>query len=338
MYDIEILVPADTSKPHIVERFKDFKKYGLYNVQNKKIRLVLAIANNNDSKEIASGWSQNIDVEICETPYENVAQRIYHYYSEFIQPNTAKWYFRVDEDSLTDISETINNLERDFDWQKEFHIGTGFNRDSSNIDRKILKTLGFEYLYEIRGPVHEIEMSITTNAAIKTIFNNEQSKKYFSMRKLFAEGYGDHGLAIAARMNKIYPVSIDWISYEAHLYNFSIFGGYLTHVHHTTREQQPQLFGYLDLFTTKKTITTDRLNGEYLLKQTEDNGKENAMWIKIQNQTIINGNSEEKIGIINIFENGQITMFFRDWGKYGGLLVFDDDQNLNYKNFSMQKI
>lgn len=338
MYDIEIVVPADTNKPHIAERLKDFKKYGLYNVQNTSVRLVFAVAKNNNHEQLLDGWDKSIDVAICETPYEQVAQRIYHYYADFIEPDTAKWYFRIDEDSLTDISATFKNLERDFDWQKEYHIGTAFNHDISQVDRKIAKTLGFEHLYEIRGPMHEVEMSMTTNVAMKAILNNPQSKKYFAMRKLFAEGYGDHGLAIAARMNKIYPVQIDWISPEANLCNFTIFGGFLTHVHHTSRKNQPQLFEFLDIFTSKETIETDCLNGEYLLKQKEENDKENAIWIKIENRNILDGNNNSKIGVLHLFENGKISLFLRDWGRYGRLIVFKDNKNLVDKNISMEKI
>lgn len=338
MYDIEILVPADTNKPHIVERLNDFKKFGLYNVQNNKVRLVFAVAKNNNYEQLLHGWSEGIDVEICETPYENICQRIYYYYADFIKPDTAKWYFRIDEDSLTDISETIKKLDRDFDFEKEYHIGTAFNEHVTHIDQKIAKTLGFEHFYEITGPLHEVEMSMTSNAAMKTILNNPKSKKYFSMRKLFDEGYGDHGLAIAARMNKIHPVEIDWISHEPHLWNFSIFAGSLTHVHHVTRKNQPQLFEFLDIFSSEKSIETGCLNGEYLLKQKEENGKENAIWIKIQDQYIFDGNTNKKIGSLCLFEDGKIILFFNDSGRYGGLIVFNDQKNMSYKNITLEKL
>jgi hypothetical protein len=45
MYDLEILVPAEGK---LKQRFKDFRKWGIRNTQNYKIRLILAASNDND--------------------------------------------------------------------------------------------------------------------------------------------------------------------------------------------------------------------------------------------------------------------------------------------------
>ena len=92
MYDLEILVPAETAVEAIKIRFNDFKKWGLLNIKERKIKLILACSPNNDLNFLKSDWPENVDVEVLETPYKHVAQRIYFYYSDYAKPNTAKWY------------------------------------------------------------------------------------------------------------------------------------------------------------------------------------------------------------------------------------------------------
>ena len=73
MYDFEIAMPVDTGIKKIGQRLEDFKRHGLHNIGDLKVRLVLLAAKGNDLEQIKSGWSDRIDVSVVETPYTHVA-------------------------------------------------------------------------------------------------------------------------------------------------------------------------------------------------------------------------------------------------------------------------
>lgn len=246
MYDLEIIVPAEL---RFIQRFNDFRKWGLLNIGDNKVKLILAASSGNDTKDFIDGWPEGVDVEIIETPYVHVAQRIYYYYDSIIKPDTARWYMRIDEDSVTDIDGLMNNLNQLFDHNKEYHItSTSINYDVQPVEREIICSLGFGYWYDhpALSPPHEWEVSISSNAAIKEILNNVKAKHYFKIRKEKPTGYGDHGLCFCARMAKIHPTPVKFLSIQPELVNLSIFGGYLNHIHWISRDKNACVLEWLE--------------------------------------------------------------------------------------------
>lgn len=328
MYDFEILVPAETENQVILTRIKDFKKWGLLNTKNLKIKLVLAASKDNDSELLLSGWQKGIDVDVLVTPHKHVSQRINHYYSSYIKPNTAKWYLRIDEDSITDISGLYANLERMFDWEREYHITGEVNHDVQAVEYSILKAIGYEWWYEDKiGPAHEFEISITSNAAISRMLKNEDAKSYFNLRQQFADGYGDHGLSFAVRMEKIYHTICNFVTWTPDISNFSLFGGKYNHIHHVGRDMC-SIIPWLEIRNDPKDnpLKNEKLfinrkkdiNSKRLIEFKDDHTvifqktKLEEDLPDLKDGQFLSLGKKEKLGLWDVTNDNKLTIFFTD--------------------------
>jgi hypothetical protein len=288
-YDFEIVVPTDLNNPKISQRIKDFKKYGFLNIQDTKAHLTL-LSDKEDSqnKWLSDGWPKELDIEILNCPKNHVAQKIYHYYESHIKKDFAKWYVRLDEDSINDLTGLKKNLETHFDYNRPYHIAARLLYDPYPLDQKILSGLGFSSWYRsshihhiYEGPAHEQEISVTSVAAMNMMLDNPICKKYFQIRKEFAEGFGDHGLCHALRMCKVYGTEIKFLSNESNLCQSSIFGGNKNHVHWIARDQNPKFINWMETFNSKTHP-------------------------KFTNKTFLLGNEQKNI--VKFYENNQIKL------------------------------
>lgn len=332
MYDLEILVPAESK---LAQRFIDFKKWGLRNIGNYKIKLVLAAAVDSDTKTLENGWPDGVDVEVVSTPYKHVAQRIYYYYDSIAKPDTAKWYYRVDEDSMNDIGRLMKNLESLFDHEREYHITGDLNWDVQAIERNILNKLGFDYWYQHQedSPPHEYEVSITSNAAMKRILNEESAKQYFNLRKEIADGFGDHGLCFCARMVKIHPTTVKFLTVRPELAKFSEFGGHFNHIHWVSRDRNPCIMNWLDSMT--KNQETSFKNVSFIWSLLNNNNKNNKKLIQLNpNNNIeeisIVDNKKKSVGLWSTTIDGNLTFFIDgDLAQNNPLVVFESTNGEN---------
>lgn len=256
MYDFEIVIPTEIHDPTILARIEDFKKIGFMNHEGYKIKLFLMASHRSDPTVLETGWPEGFDVEVIVTPFTHVAQRIYWYYARYIQPDRAKWYIRIDEDSITDIAGLDENLKLMFDHEREYHVCGTLNWDVWDIDESILRSLGYGHFYlrhhnHHENPPHEQEISVTSNGAIRTMFKNPDVKSYFEIRKEFPDGYGDHGLCHCMRMCKIYVLIVHFLTHQPELVNFSCFGGFKNHIHHVCRDMTPKIIDWLKIFSNK---------------------------------------------------------------------------------------
>ncbi|MEI8270181.1 MAG: hypothetical protein WCG45_02330 [bacterium] len=348
MYDLEIIMPVDLSNEIIKRRFDDFIEWGFFNHEQLKIKLFFMASNDTkeeDLKKLENSFPENFETSSIITPYKHVSQRIIYYYSDIIKPDTAKWYMRIDEDSLTDLGSLMNNLENEFDHTRDYYIVGEINREIVPIERKILSFLGFNCFYnKIQGhdlrdaPAHEFEVSITSNEAVKRILNNENCQKFFQIRKEFAEGVGDHTFCLAALIEKIYPISVRFLTYHPNATQFSIFGGIHNHIHHLSFDRNPEFLRWL------KSIKKGE--NEELVKEitSEENlyflnwyGRSDKSWISFNKNGRIEKNmnvsdifKKEIVGIWAINKNGQLTVFMNELHENNTLIVLNYDGGAFY--------
>jgi hypothetical protein len=347
MYDLEIIIPVDLSNEIIAKRFEDFAEFGFFNYEKLNIKLFLMASNNTkeeDLKSLEKKFPETFDISSIITPYRHVAQRIMYYYSDLIKQDTAKWYMRIDEDSLTDLAALMKNLENEFDHTRDFYIVGEVNRDISDIERKILYFLGYKCFYDkIQGhdlrdaPAHEFEISITSNEAMKRILNNENCQKFFQIRKEFAEGVGDHTLCLSALMEKIYPISVRFLTYHPNATQFSTFGGVHNHIHHISFDRNPEFLRWLR-------STKNGSNEELVKEITSDEnlyflnwyGRSDKSWIKFEKngriEKVMNKTDfrKEIVGIWAINKNGQLTVFMNELHENNPLIVLNYDGGAFY--------
>lgn len=325
MYDLEIIVPAETE---LKQRFIDFKKWGLLNIGDYKIKLILAASFDNKTEILESGWPPGIDVEVVVTPYKHVAQRIYYYYSTVIKPDTANWYMRVDEDSMNDISNIMKNLNDHFDPDRDYQITAEVNWDIQSVEKRVLKSIGFSSWFNDNitteyGPPHDYEISITSRNAMKRILQNEKAQQYFKLRQTYAEGYGDHGLCLCARMEKIHPIETRFLTIRPDLAKFSMFDGPFAHIHWVGRDKNPCVI-WLDLMDLSKNHLF--VNQSFLYYSKKEKTKK---WVKFKaNNTIdeifIHNQESRSLGLWTVTTDNKLSIYLDgDMNRNSPLPIFD---------------
>jgi len=250
MYDIEfmlIISSKETSDANYKNRFLDFKKYGLLNIKDHKVNLKLLVFkyDNFSQYELLNDWPKGIDVEVINQESEHPACKICDYYLNFSNADNAKWFAKVDDDSITDVDRLMANLELHFEYTKEYYLATEIVKCNTEIEKDILISMGLNHLAEDKFVSHEWEMSILSQEALRRILNTPNSKKVMELRSKIAEGWGDHALAVAARLAKVYPCEAYFLTQWPILKNFSIFGGYLNHIHYVSREKNNKVLKML---------------------------------------------------------------------------------------------
>lgn len=251
-YDIEIAVPIETGMEVFIKRIPYFKKWGLLNVGKHQVNLVLLLSKDDDISLVNHGWPDGISVQFEVTPFRHVTQKLNYYYTNILEPEQARWFMRADDDSMNDISAMLNQLDFLYDHEREYYIIGPVYYHVQEIEFNIAKTMGFKRWYEKTpfwqhedGPPHENEASLTSQGAMRRI-KQGKGQKYLEMRCQFPEGAGDHAFCLAARCDKIHPISVRWFTNHGIFWKFSLFGGPITHIHHIAHDKTPHLIEWLN--------------------------------------------------------------------------------------------
>jgi hypothetical protein len=246
-YDLSIAMPICDATKAFYKRYEDHKKYGLLNIKDRKIQLKLLIGPGEDfyGHDIKAGWPSGIDVVVVETPYCDVARKIAWFFDtnpdeEIME---ARWHAKWDDDSLNDIDTLIRWLDEDYDWTRAEYLAGDVHYDLDDNTMKSLRKVGYDHLRYHERLVHELEVSVCSQAAMMTVRRNEKAKEYLTERLKYFGGFGDHALCIMMYFCKIHPVRASFLSFWNELPKFSFFGGKFAHVHmHQEDQTEPRTF------------------------------------------------------------------------------------------------
>ena len=263
MYDIEFHLAVCPSDERYLQRFLDFKKYGLTNIKDKKVKLKLLVGSEKYPSEAVKDWPVEIDVIKHNYPTPSLLPKLYDYCSN-IDFNSARWYSRLDDDSITDVSGLLGNLENDFDHEREYYLISPFfgaiEDDVRNTDIKLACDFGYSHWFvgpDESYPLHEVEFCAVSQAAIRRILTTEITKNFLKERTRIWRGYGDIALAYAAKMCKIHLIVVPFITHEPSLCDFTGFSGHLVnHIHWMAYDSNHNLFDMWKRYVDK-TICTD---------------------------------------------------------------------------------
>ena len=119
-YDLEVLMPI-SGKGIFGGRLFHFKKYGLLNSENVKIKLIL-LTGTEQIPDIKEGWAENIDITTVRHFNDHPASKIYNFFAKQ-DPNelNADWYMRIDDDSITNVEGLMASLS-EFDSSKSHYF------------------------------------------------------------------------------------------------------------------------------------------------------------------------------------------------------------------------
>lgn len=272
MYDIEVVVPVHYAGKY-VDRIDFFKRVGLNNIGDKKVLLNL-LTGTLDVPDIDKGWGSGIDVNVIKSNKNHVASKVCFYYANMKLNHyvNARWFLRVDDDSVTDISSIIDQMEKTYKWEDPVYCGTELNSKIEPIDLNILndmELLDNEYNEgKIILPVyHEWEGCIISQETLRRVLENKQSVEFMKRRSNLEGGYCDIPFAIAARISDVHVTCCPYMSKRPELLNFSAFGGTLSHIHQISPDMDSGMLKIILSKITKSESENDcpLLNKNYIL-------------------------------------------------------------------------
>ena len=255
MYDLEIALAVNIQNDRYAKRLADFKKHGLMNLGNVKVALKLLAGTN----KIEPSWTGNIDVEVISSESDHPATKICHYYSQ-INPNHAKWFIKVDDDSATDVSGLFNILNKWFNYEEKHYLIGNIDNGEYQVETTLLKEMGLDE----SNIYHEIEIAVLSQALVKSITDNELSKNYLLSRSKINDGPKNKSLAVAAKLCQSYPTQVHFITSEPQLGNFSLLGGIKTHIHFIAHDRIDN-FDKLESLIEMSKKRDHSICGEYVL-------------------------------------------------------------------------
>lgn len=246
-YDLEIVMSVCSKFGH---RIEDFKKYGLVNIKNRKIKLNL-LTTNEIIEDLEKNWHEQITVEVVNLPHECYTKTFHSYILNYDFENMeSKWLMKIDDDSCTDIDGLLSNLEEFYDHKEPFYLAAscsrfkemGINGRENWIFGKYIENFG-KYKKIAYNLKHEVECCIVSQTAVKKILQNNESKSLLSKRSSIEGGCIDCVFAFASALAKVYPIDCPFITHFPTLEKFSLFNnGIKNHIHLICRNSSGENF------------------------------------------------------------------------------------------------
>ena len=237
-YDLMITCMFSLSQEKYIKALENFLKYGLLNINNRKIILNILIAEKDYDNFIKYHIPYNFKIFTFKD--DNVSEKIYNFYknnSDYISEST-RWHIQVDDDSSTDIDGLITKLDEIYDPSIPIHMISGALNDLNNTVKSLLNKYNFP-IEESNGLFkftpnhwkHEWEFSVQSNSFFKRI---KDSTSFHDILDTLSKAkmFSDHGLSLLALLNKIPIVTCRFAHYANILENFSLNGGRYYHIHY----------------------------------------------------------------------------------------------------------
>lgn len=241
VFDLDVLVPVSAQGKY-AERLKTFKRFGILNAAGLKIRLTLLVGDENPEL-FQEGWDFPIRLKTGRT--REAAPRIYDYYAAMTDDEArgARWFVRVDDDSVTDVGGLVEWLDANYDWRECHYLMTKACFDVHPVYGEGALRLGYGRLFRpyMNGKpaglnvgcfAHEWECALLSQAMMRRIMEHEHCRALFAYCARFDGGYGDHVLAVAARMTGFTPAESEVLCCEAEVEKLSLWGGDFFHIHY----------------------------------------------------------------------------------------------------------
>ena len=241
MYDLEIVL-AVCGKEKYATRLKEFKKNGIVSIEDKKVLLSLLVGAE-EIKDADCGWPESLDVRIIKSSVNQCAAKMNYFYANYNCDN-SKWIMRVDDDSVTNISHLMQELEK-FDYRQPFYFTTQLIEGDVSVEKSLLHA--FDSKHKKKTLFHEIECCVVSNECYKKIRQNEFCLKILKIRAEIEFGFTDICLAACARECEINLTELHKITHEADVRKF--LENNVFHVHYLAPDVNNQ---QLKIITNKR--------------------------------------------------------------------------------------
>lgn len=230
-YDINLAVLTHCAGRDL-HRVHCMKKYGVVNPGELKVHITLLVSPGDFDfvEDLYQDWIATADVSVLEMPLRFPIPKINGYYLWLMEQGpVARWHGRVDDDSITDLTEALRYLDSRF-GDAEVHVATG------PLTMNEHEPLFVPYLLE-RGiypakAFTEWESSFTSAAAMARIFSNENARSMIVETATLFRTPGDRALAFAAHISGVAVVENHASRWGFEFGRLTLLGGDLHHIHY----------------------------------------------------------------------------------------------------------
>ena len=241
LYDLEILLPVHPTG-HWLDRMNAFRQFGLLGGEQLRVRLVLLCGTYELDAALhePQAWPGVESVVVVSGTHDHPAAKIYDYYANILptQELQARWYLRVDDDSLTDVRRLVNHLDATLYWRHTLHLAGTIGGSTESAYLIVLRDLRADRYLQGAGyceVFHEWEASVTSHGAMKRILSNRLAREFLRRVALLPGGYGDQCLSVAALLTGIPTALVPFMTAQCELEKFATFhpsgNGYF-HIHY----------------------------------------------------------------------------------------------------------
>jgi hypothetical protein len=255
LFDLEILLPIHPEGKWL-DRMESFRRFGLLGGEQRRVRLVLLSGTSSLDPALSdpAAWAGIESVAVGSSNSDYAAAKIYNYYGNVLaeQGLQARWYLRVDDDSLTDIDRLLDHLDTTYDWHDPLHLSGALLDDTQEPYLKALHDLVGERFVRGAGHCevfHEWEHSLTSHAAMSRIVADPSARAFLRSVALLPDGYGDHCLSYAARIVGIPLACVPFMSPHCQLDRFATFapsGDGFFHIHYLSPDNPEMWRSYMN--------------------------------------------------------------------------------------------
>lgn len=255
LFDLEILLPVHPIGKWL-DRLESFRRFGLLGGDHLRVRLVLLCGTWALDPALCKpdAWPGIESVAVVNGTTDHPARKIYDYYANVLpkQGLQARWYLRVDDDSLTDIRRLVDHLDATFDWRNPLHLTGTVLTDTQLPYAAVLRELHGERFLRGAGHCevfHEWEHSLSSHEAMRRILDHPLAREFLRRVALIPGGYGDHCLSYAARVVGIPLSQVSFLSAHCQLDQFALFspsGDGFFHIHYLSPDNPEMWARYME--------------------------------------------------------------------------------------------
>lgn len=255
LFDLEILLPVYPTGKWL-DRLESFRRFGLLSGEQLRVRLVLLCGTYELDPALRdpNAWPGINNVAVVNGTSDHPPSKIYDYYANVLPEEglRARWYLRVDDDSLTDIRRLVNHLDFTFHWRDPLHLAGTILSDTRLPYAAVLRELRGERFLKGAGHCqvfHEWEHSLTSHEAMRRIISHRMAREFLRRVALIPDGFGDHCLSYAARIVGIPLSPVPFLSAHCQLDQFALFspsGDGFFHIHYLSPDTPEEWACYMD--------------------------------------------------------------------------------------------
>lgn len=248
MYDIAYFMPVSFEGKYR-DRLVTFRRYGMLNRAGVKMKMYLIYGPEEAVPVEFAADKWPFEVEYVRSQFKWGGIKNYDFVRQLAPEKAleARWWYKIDDDSINDVAGTVRKLDADYDWAQPLYICGDFGGGLEPLFWNAIARSA--HAARILQPndrdkvilYHEHESSFMTAACFHKILGDSECQRMWEFicrpQNDNMHCWSDQLLGVAARFVRVHPSDCHFVTHHPNVANFSLFGGRFTHIHFVDQTQ-----------------------------------------------------------------------------------------------------